>query len=152
MFSFLLFIQYPNEREVENVLEAKEKKKKDRKKTNSQNKHASQRVNLMKVKSRGKLILAPRIPNESSLGAYYVLKSTLPQKFIHKSQEDFLKRKEKNARKTHLSSYLGDPRSFRNQMALSSTDSSSSCSSVYPLILHQAPLRCPTTRRASNPE
>ena len=59
-----MFIQYPNEREVENVLDAKEKKKKDKKETNSQNKHASQRVNSMKMKSREKLILAPRTPNE----------------------------------------------------------------------------------------
>ena len=64
MFSFLLFIQYPNEREIENVLKAKEKKEKDKKETNSQNKHASQRVNPMRVKSREKLILAPGTPKE----------------------------------------------------------------------------------------
>ena len=58
--------------------------------------------------------------------------------FIHKSQEDYLERKEKKARKTHLSSDLGDPRAFRHQMALSSKYNSSLCSSFYPLILHQA--------------
>ena len=47
-----------------NVLKAKEKKKKTKKETNSQNKHASQRVNPMKMKSREKLILAPTTPNE----------------------------------------------------------------------------------------
>ena len=46
---------------IESVLEGKEEEKKD---TNSQNKHASQRVDPMKMKTREKLILAPRTPKE----------------------------------------------------------------------------------------
>ena len=54
----------PSKRKKRKKKEKKTKKNQDKKETNSQNKHAYQIVYPMKMKSREKLILAPRTPNE----------------------------------------------------------------------------------------